>query len=64
MLKNPLIPTIEKYEELDSIRGIAALLVVFEHIPNWNESFFNFVIFRNGYLMVELFFVLSGFVIF
>lgn len=54
----------EKYEELDSIRGIAALLVVFEHIPNWNGSFFNFVIFRNGYLMVELFFVLSGFVIF
>lgn len=64
MLKNHLLPKTEKYEELESIRGIAALLVVFEHIPNWNNSFFNINIFRNGFLMVELFFVLSGFVIY
>lgn len=64
MLKNPLLPKTEKYEELESIRGIAALLVVFEHVPNWNSNFFNIGIFRNGFLMVELFFVLSGFVIY
>lgn len=64
MLKNALSPTSKKYEELESIRGIAALLVVFEHIPHWNSSFFNISIFRNGFLMVELFFVLSGFVIY
>ena len=64
MLNNPLLPKTEKYEELESIRGIAALLVVFEHIPNWNSHFFNIGIFRNGFLMVELFFVLSGFVIY
>ncbi len=64
MLNNPLLLKTGKYEELESIRGIAALLVVFEHIPNWNSSFFNISIFRNGYLMVELFFVLSGFVIY
>ena len=52
-----------KYGELESIRGIAALLVVFFHLPKWNPvldvGFIN-----NSYLMVELFFVLSGFVIF
>lgn len=53
-----------RIDELESIRGIAALLVVIYHIPNWNPAVFNVAIFRNGYLMVELFFVLSGFVIY
>ena len=52
----------KKVEELESIRGIAAFLVVFFHIPKWNPvldtSFIN-----NSYLMVDLFFVISGFVI-
>lgn len=52
-----------KIDELESIRGIAALLVVIHHVPNWNSLFFDLPIIRNGYLMVELFFVLSGFVI-
>jgi peptidoglycan/LPS O-acetylase OafA/YrhL len=52
-----------KINELESLRGIAALLVVFFHVPKWN-SFLNVRIINNGYLMVELFFVLSGFVIF
>lgn len=64
MTKTTLLATTGKYEELESVRGIAALLVVFEHIPNWNSNFFNLSIIRNGYLMVELFFVLSGFVIY
>jgi len=52
-----------KIEELESIRGLAALLVVFYHVPNWNPLF-DLGIIRSGYLMVHLFFVLSGFVIY
>lgn len=53
-----------KISELESIRGIAALLVVFHHIPSWNSLLYNITILKNASLMVELFFVLSGFVIF
>jgi peptidoglycan/LPS O-acetylase OafA/YrhL len=56
-------PPRKKINELESLRGLAALLVVFFHVPKWN-SFLNVGIVNNGYLMVELFFVLSGFVIF
>ena len=52
-----------KIEELESIRGLAALLVVFFHIPKWNPTL-DIRIINNGYLMVDLFFVLSGFVIY
>mgnify|MGYP001342687094 FL=1 len=52
-----------KVEELESIRGLAALLVVFYHVPKWNPLL-DIRIINNGYLMVELFFVLSGFVIY
>lgn len=54
---------IQKIDELESVRGIAAFLVVILHVPQWNPWLqLNFI--RNSYLMVELFFVLSGFVIF
>lgn len=53
-----------KIEELESVRGLAALLVVIFHIPPWNSGLYDIGIIRNGYLMVELFFVLSGFVIY
>ena len=53
-----------RIEALESVRGFAALLIVFFHIPGWNPRFFNVQIVQHGYLMVELFFVLSGFVIF
>jgi len=52
-----------KIEELESIRGLAALLIVFTHIPKWN-TLLDVGILNNGYLMVELFFVLSGYVIY
>ncbi len=52
-----------KIEELESIRGIAAFLVVFYHLPKWNPLL-NTGLIDNGYLMVQLFFVLSGFVIY
>lgn len=56
-------PEKSKIVELESLRGLAALLVVLNHIPLWtaNSRGSNFV--GNGYLMVDFFFVLSGFVI-
>lgn len=54
----------ERVESLESVRGVAAFLVVLYHVPGWNRALYDIAIIRNGYLMVELFFVLSGFVIF
>jgi peptidoglycan/LPS O-acetylase OafA/YrhL len=51
-----------KIAELESVRGLAALVVVFAHLPKWNPVL-DFGFLNNGYLMVEFFFVLSGFVI-
>ena len=48
-----------KIYELESMRGLAALLVVFYHLPKWNPIL-DIKIINNGYLMVELFFVISG----
>ena len=48
---------------LDSIRGIAALSVVLYHM-SWTSFVEAQSYVRNSYLMVDLFFVLSGFVIF
>lgn len=53
----------DRIEELESIRGLAAVLVVFFHLPNWNPFTF-FRAFEHLYIMVDLFFVLSGFVIY
>jgi peptidoglycan/LPS O-acetylase OafA/YrhL len=51
-----------KIEELESIRGIAALLVVLFHMPVWSERLHEIRLIQNSYYMVDLFFVLSGFV--
>src|ERR1700730_11037304 len=51
-----------KIEELESIRGIAAVLVVLFHMPTWNPWLTDIRFIRNSYYMVDLFFVLSGFV--
>jgi peptidoglycan/LPS O-acetylase OafA/YrhL len=48
--------------ELESIRGLAALLVMLFHLPRWNPLL-DVGLLRNGCLMVDLFFVSSGFVI-
>lgn len=47
---------------LDSLRGIAALTVAVFHIP-WMNPFYDLGFIRNAAVMVDLFFVLSGFVI-
>lgn len=52
----------DRIKELESIRGVAALLVVFFHLPNWSP-FTSFRVVEHLYVMVDLFFVLSGFVI-
>lgn len=51
-----------RFVELESLRGLAALTVILYHLPKWNPILdIGFI--NNGYLMVEFFFVLSGFVI-
>lgn len=57
-----IYPNSAKIKELESIRGLAAFLVVFYHLPKWNPIL-DIRLVNNGYLMVHLFFVLSGFVI-
>jgi peptidoglycan/LPS O-acetylase OafA/YrhL len=47
-------------KSLEGIRGVAALLVALYHLKIGSD---HFPIIRNGYLFVDLFFVLSGFVI-
>lgn len=50
------------FEALESLRGLACFIVVIFHLPAWNERIFDIHIVRSGYLMVDFFFVLSGFV--
>ncbi len=49
----------QRYEVLDGMRGIAAFCVMMYHYTMCT----NFPIFRNAFLAVDLFFILSGFVI-
>ena len=55
-LRRPFLP------ELESLRGVAALLVAAYHI-SWQSHVATWPLVRNAGLMVDLFFVLSGFVI-
>jgi peptidoglycan/LPS O-acetylase OafA/YrhL len=50
--------TTKRYEFLDGMRGVAAIMVLIRHTPDlWHFSLFH------SYLAVDLFFMLSGFVI-
>lgn len=55
-------PQTQRFEALDSLRGIAALFIVFYHMGDfgWISGWTPF---RSGWMAVEFFFVLSGFVI-
>jgi peptidoglycan/LPS O-acetylase OafA/YrhL len=53
----------EYFGNLESLRGIAAFIIALAHIA-WVYPFYHAPIIRNGYLMVDFFFVLSGFVIY
>lgn len=52
----------ERLAALEGLRGIACLMVVFFHMPTWH-SFLQMGLIRNSDLMVDFFFVLSGFII-
>ncbi len=51
-----------RYQALDGWRGICALLVAVHHF-HVNSHLYDVALVRNGYLFVDFFFVLSGFVI-
>jgi len=54
----------EFFPTLESLRGVAALLVVIFHVNvKWNTHVHSWDFVRNSYLFVDFFFVLSGFVI-
>lgn len=52
----------QRYEALDGLRGIAALLVVFYHV-RWTNHVTHTNAIRHAFLFVDLFFMLSGFVL-
>ena len=52
-----------RYKELDALRGIAALMVVFFHFTMGRRDEYN-SFFKLGTTGVDLFFIISGFVIF
>ncbi len=51
-----------RFIALDGLRGVAALVIVLHHM-DWPNHLTNIVFVKNGYLAVDLFFILSGFVI-
>lgn len=59
---NTIVKKLERYQELDALRGIAALLVVFFHLTMSVEDNSSFL--KLGVTGVDLFFIISGFVIF
>ncbi len=52
-----------KFEILDGLRGVAAMIVVAFHLFETYSAGPNYQILNHGYLAVDFFFVLSGFVI-
>ena len=62
MNQNPLV-TKPHYPILDGLRGVAALLVVLFHVFEANATSHLDQIINHGYLAVDFFFLLSGFVI-
>ena len=63
MKNNVFLASKPRYEILDGLRGVAALLVVLFHLFETYSGSFGFQIIDHGYLAVDFFFVLSGFVI-
>jgi len=59
----PILQTKQHYDILDGLRGIAALSVVTFHFMEWTTSDYSKNFIGHGFLAVDFFFCLSGFVI-
>jgi peptidoglycan/LPS O-acetylase OafA/YrhL len=62
-LETGLLKTKQHFEILDGLRGIAALAVVTFHFMEWAYSDYSQNFIGHGFLAVDFFFCLSGFVI-
>ena len=60
---NTYLSSKPRYEILDGLRGVAAMLVVVFHIFETYSAGPLYQVINHGYLAVDFFFVLSGFVI-
>ena len=60
---SPALESKPRYEILDGLRGVAALIVVAFHLFETYSPGPMYQILNHGYLAVDFFFVLSGFVI-
>lgn len=60
---NVYLPSKPRYEILDGLRGVAALIVVVFHIFEGYASDVEHFVINHGYLAVDFFFALSGFVV-
>lgn len=62
-MKNIYLASKPRFEILDGLRGVAALTVVIFHLFETYSKGPDFQIINHGYLAVDFFFILSGFVI-
>ena len=62
-MKNVYLASKPRYEILDGLRGVASIMVVFYHIFETYSKGPAYQIINHGYLAVDFFFVLSGFVV-
>ena len=63
MKQNVYLASKPRYEILDGLRGVAAMLVVAFHLFETYSKGAPYQIINHGYLAVDFFFVLSGFVL-
>lgn len=63
MMNNTYLASKPRYEILDGLRGVAALMVVLFHVFETYSKGPAYQIVNHGYLAVDFFFVLSGFVV-
>ncbi len=63
MSKNVYLASKPRYDILDGLRGVASILVLAFHLFETYSKGPNYQIINHGYLAVDFFFVLSGFVI-
>lgn len=63
MSRNVYLESKARYEVLDGLRGVAALCVVLYHMVECYSAKFTGVFMTHGYMAVDFFFALSGYVI-